>query len=143
MTENMTGWTCILVSVLGVLALLAVALFGVFLANQWPRRGTPHLGLIDWLVRSGQMDRNLVEQFGRYLVDGYGEHLQRRNEFWTTYGQVVIASLIITILSVLLLTKTVSAEAGLPVLSGVSGFAIAKGVAAGRSVTSGPNRLNE
>ncbi|MBI5746923.1 MAG: hypothetical protein HZA13_07960 [Nitrospirae bacterium] len=75
----------------------------------------------------------------RYLSDSFAEFLQRRNEFWTTYGQVLISALIIIILSILMLTKTITAEAGLPILSGISGFAIAKGVAGGRT-GGGPDR---
>jgi len=76
--------------------------------------------------------------FARYLADAYGDFLQRRNEFWTTYGQLLTAALIIIVLTILLLTKTISAEAGLPVLSGISGFAIAKGASASTRSPSNP-----
>jgi hypothetical protein len=74
------------------------------------------------------------------LSDAYSDYLQRRNEFWTAYGQIIVAALIIVVLSILLITKTISAEAGLPILSGISGFAIAKGVAMGKTGSSGPDR---
>jgi hypothetical protein len=64
----------------------------------------------------------------RYMHECYSDFLERRNEFWTTYGQTVIAALVIIALTLLLLTKTISAEAGLPILSGISGFAVAKGI---------------
>lgn len=64
----------------------------------------------------------------KQLSNVHSESLERRNEFWTVYGQVVLAIFIVFALSILLLTRTISAEAGLPILSGVSGFAIAKGV---------------
>lgn len=64
----------------------------------------------------------------RVLVDLTTDYRERKNEFWTLYGQVILAVLIVVLLSVLLLTKTTSAEAGLPILSAISGFAIAKGV---------------
>lgn len=51
--------------------------------------------------------------------------LQERNSFWETYGRIVICIFIIFIIAILLLTKVISAEAGLPILSAVSGFAIA------------------
>lgn len=69
------------------------------------------------------------------LIDFYAEHFERRNEFWTIYGQVVIAIFIALILAILLITKTISAEAGLPILSAISGFAIAKGSNAGKTST--------
>jgi len=69
-----------------------------------------------------------------HLAESYAEYLQRRNEFWTAYGQVLLAVLIVTVLAILLLTKAISAEAGLPILSGISGFAIAKGVSSARMI---------
>jgi len=74
----------------------------------------------------------------RYVTEIFSELLERRNEFWTSYGQLIIATLIIIVLTILLLTKTITAEAGLPILSAISGFAIAKGVASGRSSSGGP-----
>lgn len=54
------------------------------------------------------------------------DHTEKRNDFWTTYGQILICVFIVCIISLLLLTKVISAEAGLPILSAISGFAIAK-----------------
>ncbi len=97
----------------------------------------------DHLFHRIEKDRSWHELriLARHASDAYIESLQRRNEFWSVYGQVIIAVLIIVILSILLLTKTISPEAGLPILSGVSGFAIAKGVSTGRGPSSndGPN----
>lgn len=62
------------------------------------------------------------------IVDCCVDHRERRNEFWSLYGQIVLAIFIVVILAILLITKTISAEAGLPILSAVSGFAIAKGI---------------
>ncbi len=45
-----------------------------------------------------------------------------------TESKYDIALLVIVFLTILLLTKTISPEAGLPILSAVSGFAIAKGI---------------
>ena len=58
--------------------------------------------------------------------DLYRGYLRERNDFWEKYGQVIVAIVIIVVLAVLLLTKTISPEAGLPILSAVGGFAIAK-----------------
>lgn len=60
------------------------------------------------------------------FFDTLGEFLERRNEFWTSYSQSLISVFLIAVIAILLLTKTISAEAGLPILSGVTGFAIAK-----------------
>ena len=78
------------------------------------------------------------------VPDSYTEYLQRRNEFWTAYGQVLLAVLIVIFLAILLITKTISAEAGLLILSGISGFVIVKGVSAAKSnTTPQPRRPNE
>jgi hypothetical protein len=140
MEGNMVLWICLLVSLLGVLALGAIVYFGIFLSRYAVGRHLPFPEFVDWLLHNIPQPQRYVDQLPRYLSDAYAEYLQRRNEFWTTYGQVVIATLIIVILSILLLTKTISVEAGLPILSGISGFAIAKGVAAGRSISTPPER---
>ncbi len=110
-----------------------IVLFGVFLFRR--RRG-PELEWESFLHR--QLDPNKTPVTLRYLAEAYGDFLQRRNDFWTVYGQVPIAALIIIVLTILLLTKTISAEAGLPLLSGISGFAIAKEASAGGRSSSGP-----
>lgn len=68
--------------------------------------------------------------------DFFREIFERNNEFWTTYGQIALAVFIVAVLAVLLLTKTISSEAGLPIFSAISGFAIAKGASVSRSSAS-------
>jgi hypothetical protein len=36
----------------------------------------------------------------RHFMEAYVDYLERRNEFWTTYGQVLVAVLIIIVPSV-------------------------------------------
>lgn len=76
----------------------------------------------------------------RQIAESYADYLQRRNEFWTTYGQVILAIFIVAILSILLLMRVISAEAGLPILSGISGFAIAKGVSGSKTISIPQNK---
>jgi len=54
------------------------------------------------------------------------DHTEKRNEYWTIYGQIVICIFIVCTITLLLLTKVISPEAGLPIISAISGFAIAK-----------------
>lgn len=61
------------------------------------------------------------------------DYLTRRNEFWTLFGQFVLTAFVIICITILLLTKIISPEAGLPILSGIGGFAIGKGIQTGRS----------
>jgi hypothetical protein len=117
---------------LGELAIGGIIFFGTYLFQQsvlkfW--REHPF-----WMDLMHFWEKTSIRpNIPRYLSDSFADFLQRRNEFWTTYGQILIAALIIVILSILLLTKAISAEAGLPILSGISGFAIAKGVSGGRT----------
>jgi len=137
-SEQNILWLCGGVVIIGVAAIVAIVFFGMFLFNNKGSRlffDSPffHRTLEYW-------EKHGVRQnLPRYLADAFSELLERRNEFWTSYGQLVIATLIIIVLTILLLTKTISAEAGLPILSAISGFAIAKGTAAGRGGSSGPD----
>ncbi len=82
------------------------------------------------------------DEIPQIVHDSYTEYLQRRNEFWIAYGQVLLAILIVIVLVVLLMTKTISEEAGLPILSGIFGFAIAKGVSTAKSGSMPQHRKN-
>ena len=57
----------------------------------------------------------------------YSDYLSKRNDFWRSYGQIMLAILLLVFITILLLTKTIEPDAGLPILSGIAGFAIAKG----------------
>ena len=70
------------------------------------------------------------------MLDVIKEFLERTNEFWIIYGQIALAIFIVSVLFVLLLTKAISSEAGLPILSATTGFAIAKGSSISRSSSS-------
>ena len=72
------------------------------------------------------------------LSDCYKNFLRERNDFWEKYGQIILSIVIIIVLAVLLLTKTISPEAGLPILSAVGGFSIAKSVSTSSSNTNRP-----
>jgi hypothetical protein len=115
----------------------AIVTFGIYLyRGRFPRAPAEEHMLkrivVHWMHGSHSGCRNF-----RHLMDVYSEQVQRRNEFWTSYGQIIVAALIIIVLTILLLTCSISAEAGLPVLSGISGFAIAKSISVSRS--SSPN----
>jgi uncharacterized membrane protein YhaH (DUF805 family) len=137
MSESNIFWICILVSVIGIVAIGGIIYFGLYLFRSVRAHSVfdhPFLDHVFHLWEKSGIRPNLP----KYLADSFSDFLERRNEFWTTYGQVIIAALVIIVLTLLLLTKTISAEAGLPILSGISGFAVAKGVSAGRSASAGP-----
>jgi hypothetical protein len=137
LTDATVLYVCLLVGAIGLLSLGAIVTFGIYLYRGRFRRVLSDedmwVRLVNhWVNGSGPGRQNV-----RHLIDAYSEQLQRRNEFWTSYGQIIVAALIIIVLTILLLTRSISAEAGLPVLSGISGFAIAKSVSVSRS--SSPN----
>ena len=131
LSETGTIYICLLVGAIGLLVLGSVFAFGVLLYRGRLRLALDRIEMFwehlieRWIHGPGQPSI-------RPLIDAYTEHLQRRNEFWTGYGQTIVAVLIIIVLTILLLTRTISAEAGLPILSGISGFAIAKSVSSSR-----------
>jgi hypothetical protein len=76
-----------------------------------------HTTRVDFKVDEVELNRlNILLQYA----------LQKIGEIWAIYGQIVLAILIVFTIALLLLTKTISAEAGLPILSAISSFAIAK-----------------
>jgi hypothetical protein len=115
-------WLSVGVGLLGIVALYGVFRFGKDIYNKtcWDSFRVKEHRLLDWLIHNSP-NNNTNEL--KALVDSYSDHRERRNEFWAIYGQVVIAIFIVVILAILLITHTISAEAGLPILSAVSGFA--------------------
>lgn len=140
LSEATTLYVCWIVAGIGLLVLVSIVAFGVLLNSGRLRF---------WQTRDGMIWEDLIHRWMhgpgqpevRPFIEAYTEHLQRRNEFWTSYGQTIVAVLMIIVLTILLLTRTISAEAGLPILSGISGFAIAKSVSGSRSAPpQDPNR---
>lgn len=131
--EDPVFWYCLIVLIFGLAVLFFINYFGQRLAQAqvfnirelWPDLYQRLLALYQ--------HQNFRSNIPLHLVNANADFLQRRNEFWTTYVQVLVAALIIVVLAILLLTKTISPEAGLPILSAVSGFAIAKSVSTARS----------
>jgi ABC-type sugar transport system permease subunit len=70
----------------------------------------------------------LLDKTGLSSQSFFTEFLERRNEFWYAFGQTIVVVMIVIVLTVLLIIGKISAEAGLPIISGLSGFAIAKNV---------------
>lgn len=71
------------------------------------------LGLVFWITRR----------------DG---HPIGRIDLWALYGQYLIATLIVTLVAVLLLADVINAAAGLPIISAVAALAVGKGLPGGR-----------
>ena len=63
-----------------------------------------------------------------HLANAEAESLQRRNEFLATYTQTIVAVLLVIVLALLIISKIVEPQAGLPIISAISGYILAKGV---------------
>lgn len=120
--------TILLVVTITILVFLGIWRFGEFLFKQKffsETRKDIHY-IIDNLLHHSSKSPYSFQSILHSLGNLYDDHTEKRNEFWTTYGQIVISIFIVCIIALLLLTKVISAEAGLPILSAISGFAIAK-----------------
>jgi hypothetical protein len=130
MSENMLFWLSVMTYCLGLLLSAGVAWLGRRLV--WSRVRHPQyiedliMGLAE---KDSQSRRDVLHEVSEMLAD----YCARRNEFWTTFGQIILSVLIATLITALLLTKVIEPDAGLPILSGISGFAIAKTVSTARA----------
>jgi hypothetical protein len=113
----------ILVLVVGLLFLFGLYRFGITLFGH--QSSDLFQELREFIMHFGP-DKYGYQWWSESLSTWHQSYLEKRNDFWEHYGQVALAVLIVVVLAVLLLTKTISAEAGLPILSAVAGFAIAK-----------------
>ncbi len=130
-------WLSIFVGVFGVTVIAGVIWFGreIFSRSLGNVFEELRMAIRDYLHFSLGHNQNHSNEL-KAIVESFADHRERRNEFFTLYGQVVLAIFIVVVLAILLITKTISAEAGLPILSAVSGFAIAKGVNSSKSPSS-------
>lgn len=143
MENNLIFWISILVGIIGVVSILGIYLFGQVVLKKHVFKDLHPFRFWDELFHRYMKDSSCRrENIPQHLAGAYSDYLERRNEFWTTFVQVIIAIVIVIILSILLLTKAISAEAGLPILSAISGFAIAKGVSGAKSINIPNNNRN-
>lgn len=62
--------------------------------------------------------------------------------FWSVYGQMLLSAFVIISITILLISGVISAEAGLPILAGVGGFAIGKGPSGSKNQKGGDESAN-
>ena len=127
----------------GVVLLIATMVFGIIvIASVFA------FGLRVYHDRFDDRCRELVEHFVTAMYPGaalrtpnddnvidlkpfwemWDDILRRRNKFWELFGQVALSIAVSVILAVLLLTKSITAKAGLPILSAIVAFVIGKGI---------------
>jgi len=123
---------------LGALIVSFIIVFALALVLWRRREGAYYFErYFDRLLAYGG-NRQEVAYLGAMVGAAYAENLARRNEFWVTYGQTTVSVLLLIIVTVLLLTKTINPDAGLPILSGVAGFAIAKTTSSSHGIPTAP-----
>jgi cobalamin biosynthesis protein CobD/CbiB len=129
------GWelalTTGIVVVLALLAIGAVYFFyravgrGAFMENtmrQWIIALRPQAGSVS----------SVIDEF-----------VTRRYEFLTFFGQIIIASLVVTVIALLLLADRITAEAGLPVLATILGIILGKTVQSRRALPERPQESDQ
>jgi hypothetical protein len=135
---------------LGALVALLIIAFGLLLLKNrlgW-RRARPDEPIemfiheLRHLLMNGSPQKDVANLLLTWSAGVYADHLGRRNEFWVGYGQITVAVLLLTMVTVLLLTRTINPDAGLPILSGIAAFTIAKTTSGARS-TNLPRTGNE
>ena len=124
-------WIIIVVSIVGSVVVGCLVFFFWSLLRRSDRILDQAIAYTDRMWSRGR------RPYPAGLSDAVQEHLSGRYELWATFGQFAVSVFVVLCITVLLLTRVISAEAGLPVLSGIGGFAIAKGVGIGRLVTRG------
>jgi hypothetical protein len=135
---------------LGALVAVLIIAFGLVLLRirlrWWQKRPDEPLEMFfhefRHLLMNGNSPKDVTNLFLTWSASVYADHLGRRNEFWVGYGQITVAVLLLTMVTVLLLTKTINPDAGLPILSGIAGFTIAKTTSPSRG-TNLPRTGNE
>ena len=133
MADELLFELCLLTFVLSIT--LATGVAGLSYWLIWRR--SPYrdgLRFFDTIVRMvARRDKRYYRSALLAAAQDLADYRERRNELWTAFGQIMLSLFIVTVLTVLLLAKIIEPDAGLPILSGISGFAIAKTVSASKN----------
>lgn len=131
MNEYIIPGTIILVVLITALVVIGIWHFGHFLfSKRMIEKDTEPFQkefFHNLMIYIDKTDKSMFAKLVGVFSNMYGDFSERRNDFWTVYGQIIICIFIVCVIALLLLTGVIKAEAGLPILSAISGFAIAKG----------------
>jgi hypothetical protein len=116
-------------AVLGLTVITFVLLFAFF--RHIGSQGVMSESLESWMKLNPRPDSV------REVID---ELMTRRYEFLTFYGQFILSGFVVALVSMLLLTNTITSEAGLPILTAVIGFALGKTVLSRRPIQERPEQ---
>ena len=123
--------------VFGILIVASMFVFGLLIYGDKHDRRTRD-ALYDLLRRLRMSERKPPFDW-KFISEAWDNVLRRRNKFWELFGQVALSVVVSVIVAVLLLTKTIEADAGLPILSAIVAFVVGKGIdGQGRGSTHAP-----
>ena len=121
----------------GVLIVASMFVFGLRVYNHRLDDGIHFL--IEHLIHRFESTNQKPTSDWKFFFEAWDDLLRRRNKFWELFGQVALSVVVTVIVAVLLLTETIRADAGLPILSAVVAFVIGKGIdGQGRGPTGTP-----
>jgi hypothetical protein len=121
MFSDQTTLLSLAVMIFAVIAMVLVYLFGQAIFFGINGRFFDKFWEYFWKLLPGGL-RPYPEIF-KSTVETYFE---KRNDLWSVFGQLYISIFLIAAITVLLLTKTINADAGLPLLSAIVAFALAR-----------------
>ena len=121
----------------GIIVIVGMFAFGLRIYDRrlgdWSHRSIK--SLLYWLEKTNQ--RPTFDW--RSYWEAWDEVFRLRNKFWELFGQVALSVVVSVIVAVLLLTRTINADAGLPILSAIVAFVVGKGIdGRGRGSTGSP-----
>ena len=133
MEFDATFWIVVIIVGFSLVTLAGVFVFGLFIyGSPWRSPFLSHIFeplvmLLHDFRHTKPVDRAALE-VTKEISNSIEIYLDRRNKFWELFGQIALAVVVVLIVAILLLTKTIDADAGLPILTAVVAFVIGKGI---------------
>ena len=123
-------WIIVITVCFAIIAIFGIFQFGLKIyfhkfSDFWDRI---NFIVEELLIHRGRGKSNDLHLSSQLLQESLESFLERRNKFWELFGQIALSVVVITIVAVLLLSKTIDADAGLPILSAIVAFVIGKGI---------------
>ena len=133
MEFDATFWIVVIIVGFSLVTLAGIFVFGLFIyGSPWRNHSLAHIFepiamLLHSFLHTRPVDRTALE-VTKEISNSIETYLDRRNKFWESFGQIALAVVFVLIVAILLLTKTIDADAGLPILTAVVAFVIGKGI---------------
>ena len=126
MNENQLYWLSLFNLLLCALLCLGVS-YLAFYIMRWIRYRYLEPKYIDHLIHDlAHEGRFSQREVLDYVTHNMSDYRERRNKFWTTFGQILLSIFIVSVLTVMMLAKIIEPDAGLPILSGYQALLLPK-----------------